>query len=779
MKKKLLSLLTSLMLACSLAAFMPQQNSVNALESTQSQTAVQQKEHQVKGEVVEEHDDFKLVKLDDSVEEKCSDMAAQTGINATPSSSFVAATSTKYGYNAIGGYSNGSKRQSYYNALYNTLLSFWNQTIDNTSETYEGYYIIRTVNFANYGLSLTEAVQTYAVLRHDNPSFYFTSATMVAYSGSSIAILMPSEYNGKSTRASIQNSIITYADKLRAKINDNYTNYYKALVLNNALVSDLTYALESDGKTPSKAQWAHNVYGPSSYRKGVCEAYAKMFQMVMNMANVESVYVIGTGQGGGHAWNMVKLDNGYYYYYDSTWNDTARTTAYIARGTTFFNKEHTPYNTTTSSLHFLYNLPSVPAADYNGTKEMYKGEVSYTKQLTGVKYTASYGSAALSWDVPAVASGVYVYQYKDGKYVQIAKLGKGIAAYNVQNLTAKSYYNFQLRTYYIYNGREYVSDKPSTVLFWTQGLPTNAAEIIRYAGKNRYNTAVEISKAVTGSSKYVIIAAGMSYADALAGVPLAYAYNAPILLTAKDALDSGTLAEIKRRSATNAIILGGTGVISDNVKSQLTAQGLSVERLAGKDRFETSAKIAKRIEDYTGNKAQIAFFVYYNDFADALSVSSVAAVSGSPILYIKGTGVLDTYTKSYLASRSSKLGYAVTIGGPKLISTAAETNLKAYSDKQTRFYGSNRYQTSLKLNTLFDGVLEGAPCLATGTNFPDALAGGVYAAQKKSPIYLVPPTLTSEQVDRFKETKPKKFYIFGGTGAVTTQAAYQAAAAAT
>ena len=145
----------------------------------------------------------------------------------------------------------------------------------------------------------------------------------------------------------------------------------------------------------------------------------------------------------------------------------------------------------------MYNIPSVPAADYNGTKEMYKTDISFTKQLTGVKYTTSYGRATLSWNVPAVASGVYVYQQIDGKYQQIAKLGKGIAAYNVQNLTAKSYYNFQLRTYYIYNGREYVSDKPSTVLFWTQELPSNAAEIVRYAGNNRYSTAVEISKANT------------------------------------------------------------------------------------------------------------------------------------------------------------------------------------------------------------------------------------------------------------------------------------------
>ena len=777
MKKKLLSLLTSLMLACSLAAFMPQQNSVNALESTQSQTAVQQKEHKVKGEIVEEKDGVKYVKLDDSIEKTCSDFSADTDINATPSSSFVALTGSKYGYTELGKYSSGSKRQSFYNAVYNICLSFWNQTIDNTTEDYDNYYIIRAVNFSNYGLSLTEAKQTYAVVRHDNPSFYFLSAHTFAWTSNSVVLLMPKEYNGKSTRASMQNTIIKYADNLRAKIKDNYTNYYKALVLNNALVSDLTYAFESDGKTPSEAQWAHNVYGPSSYRKGVCEAYAKMFQMVMNMANVESFYVIGTGQGSGHAWNMVKLDNGYYYLYDSTWNDTARTTAYIARGTTFFNKEHTPYNTTTTGLHFLYNLPSVPAADYNGTKEMYKTDISFTKQLTGVKYTTSYGRATLSWNVPAVASGVYVYQQIDGKYQQIAKLGKGIAAYNVQNLTAKSYYNFQLRTYYIYNGREYVSDKPSTVLFWTQELPSNAAEIIRYAGNNRYSTAVEISKANTQESDFVIIASGTSYADALAAVPLADSIKAPILLSSKTSLDAGTIAEIQRRKAAYALIIGGTGVVSANVENQLKTIGVTSARVAGKDRFETSAKIAILMESMTKTATDTAFFVYYNDFADALSVSSIAAAGRLPILYIRGTGEIDQYTKSYLAAREEKLKYAIIIGGPKLISENAEKNLKAYSESQPRVYGSNRYMTNLYVNQVFSDMTS-APCLATGTAFPDALAGGVYAAANRSPIYLVPPTLTDEQVERFKKLKPEKIIVFGGTGAVTTQAAYQAAAAA-
>ncbi|MBQ2581883.1 MAG: cell wall-binding repeat-containing protein, partial [Ruminococcus sp.] len=69
-----------------------------------------------------------------------------------------------------------------------------------------------------------------------------------------------------------------------------------------------------------------------------------------------------------------------------------------------------------------------------------------------------------------------------------------------------------------------------------------------------------------------------------------------------------------------------------------------------------------------------------------------------------------------------------------------------------------------------------APYIATGLNFPDALAGGVLAAQKGQPIYLVGKTLTNLQAMTLKNHSPKNIYIFGGSGAVSNELAYEAAA---
>ena len=59
--------------------------------------------------------------------------------------------------------------------------------------------------------------------------------------------------------------------------------------------------------------------------------------------------------------------------------------------------------------------------------------------------------------------------------------------------------------------------------------------------------------------------------------------------------------------------------------------------------------------------------------------------------------------------------------------------------------------------------------MATGTNYPDALAGGVLAAKEKAPLLMINNKgtgLTAAQAAFVKTKAPKKLYVFGGTVAV-------------
>jgi len=292
----------------------------------------------------------------------------------------------------------------------------------------------------------------------------------------------------------------------------------------------------------------------------------------------------------------------------------------------------------------------------------------------------------------------------------------------------------------------------------------------RIAGANRFETAVKISADRAAKATTVVLAYGMKYADALAGVPLAYAKDAPILLTNTNSLDSKTLAEIKRLGATNVIILGGEGAISKQVEDALHNEKIKTQRIAGESRFGTATAIAEQL---SSSPADI-FFVYGFNYADALSVSAVAAEKKAPIIYLRTDGEIDNETNQYLAKLKNKkcVKNAYVIGGEGVISDAMmKKAAKAVGvSSPLRLSGKNRYATCVKVNEKFAGFFDsGELCIAKGTDFPDALAGGVWAAYMGSPIMLADSTLVSEQKSYLQKLKPKCLNVFGGTGAVSSK----------
>nr|MCR5478895.1 cell wall-binding repeat-containing protein [Ruminococcus sp.] len=304
------------------------------------------------------------------------------------------------------------------------------------------------------------------------------------------------------------------------------------------------------------------------------------------------------------------------------------------------------------------------------------------------------------------------------------------------------------------------------------------AEILRIAGSSRFTTAAKISAVSCASAETVILANGMNYADALAGVPLAYKFNAPILLTGNGALNKDTFDDIKRLKAKNVIILGGEGAVSKEAEDELKGAGLAVERIAGSSRFSTAAAIAEKL----GSAPEEIFFVYGLDYADALSVSSVAAIRKAPVIYLNKDGEMNAETAKYLESLKELecVKNAYVIGGSGVISDdmmqKAATALGI--EQIDRISGANRYETCVAVNEKFADDLTGDMiCAATGKDFPDALAGGVYAALNKAPMMLVSDSLNQAQKQFIQAKNADSVTVFGGTGAVSDEAAKQIAEA--
>lgn len=66
---------------------------------------------------------------------------------------------------------------------------------------------------------------------------------------------------------------------------------------------------------------AHHPTGVFLKGQAVCEGYAEAFKLLCDRENIPCIIVVGTGNGGGHEWNYVQMEDGKWYGMDVTWDD--------------------------------------------------------------------------------------------------------------------------------------------------------------------------------------------------------------------------------------------------------------------------------------------------------------------------------------------------------------------------------------------------------------------------------------------------------------------------
>lgn len=305
----------------------------------------------------------------------------------------------------------------------------------------------------------------------------------------------------------------------------------------------------------------------------------------------------------------------------------------------------------------------------------------------------------------------------------------------------------------------------------TTGQHPRLDEIMyRLSGGDRIETAIAISNKGWTRSGSVVLASSVKYPDALAGVPLAGALNAPIILTGGASLEGKVLSEIKRLEAKTVYILGGSSAVSAQIEKSLGSAGCKVKRISGSDRYATAAAIAKELKAVLEKSVGELYFVSGTNFPDALSIGSIAAIKGCPILYVSKSGGVDKATAGYISSSGCKK--AVVLGGKAAVSEAGEKSLKALGLSASRISGNDRYATALAIYKKYNSVFSsGSITVATGSNFPDALAGGAYAAKLKCPVILVGDSVSAGLKSYVRSFDCENVYIFGGEKAVSNDRA--------
>ncbi|MFC4713476.1 cell wall-binding repeat-containing protein [Planococcus dechangensis] len=290
----------------------------------------------------------------------------------------------------------------------------------------------------------------------------------------------------------------------------------------------------------------------------------------------------------------------------------------------------------------------------------------------------------------------------------------------------------------------------------------------RISGASRYDTAVDVSKKGWGASDKAVLATGADFPDALSAAPLAAYHNAPLLLTKTGSMPQAVKDELKRLKVKEVFLIGGVGAISTKVEKELNALGIkqtAIKRISGKNRYETSVNIAKEMKNSTQ-----AVVATGTTFADALSIAPVAGSQKMPILLTKPSA-LSPEVKAHLASKTYTKTFI--IGGKGAVSDSAAKDIK----NPVRLAGASRYDTNSAVITHFKASFDPKNMyLATGTNYPDALAGSVLAAKNKAPLVLTSPKSPNAATVKMVKTQLKsvsEIYILGGQGALPTDSIKQ------
>lgn len=109
------------------------------------------------------------------------------------------------------------------------------------------------------------------------------------------------------------------------------------------------------------AEMSQSAYSALVNKKSVCAGYARAYQLIMQELGIPCYYCVGSA-GEDHAWNIVKLDDGFYNV-DLTWDDTD------GGHYDYFNKTDEDYAPTHVRTDLSVRLPACNATKYRQENE--------------------------------------------------------------------------------------------------------------------------------------------------------------------------------------------------------------------------------------------------------------------------------------------------------------------------------------------------------------------------------------------------------------------------
>ena len=166
-----------------------------------------------------------------------------------------------------------------------------------------------------YDIDVQRVIKVCQALDVDFPEFFWYNAYSYTYnemSGKIKKLTFTLNYDLEDI-ARRQEAMDRYVDTVVGQITEDMDDYTRVKLVHDYIIRNTDYDLE----TPDN----QNICSVMIEGKGVCAGYAKTMTLILNKAGVVTSTVYGkTITGEPHAWNLVKVED-QYYYIDTTWDD--------------------------------------------------------------------------------------------------------------------------------------------------------------------------------------------------------------------------------------------------------------------------------------------------------------------------------------------------------------------------------------------------------------------------------------------------------------------------
>lgn len=246
--------------------------------------------------------------------------------------------------NTYGEYEFDIEYYPYYGLLNTDEKKLYEQIYQNANELVETFK-------PDVDINVQQLKKVFEAVYDDHPELFWIDTNYTyKYTANNKCIQITLSYNETTKNIEYNKEIFNdEVDKIVNAANKLSSDYEKEKFVHDTILDNVKYDKE--------ASMNQSAYSALINKKSICAGLSRAFQLIMIKLNIPTYYCVGVSSVN-HAWNIVKLDDGYYNV-DLTWNNSDITEY------KYFNKTDEEFSITHTRTGLSVELPKCKSTKYS------------------------------------------------------------------------------------------------------------------------------------------------------------------------------------------------------------------------------------------------------------------------------------------------------------------------------------------------------------------------------------------------------------------------------